>query len=109
MIELDDAKAELDETRVKLNETQVRSHDTRALLEETRVSYLNYKLEKKKVNKDKKVKIRFTWNIKEFSEILRQAKAGVKGRAHPWYKTLTTHVTSKLIKSEDRRIGKSID
>ena len=109
MIELDDAKAELDETRVKLNETQVRSHDTRALLEETRVSYLNYKLEKKKVNKDKKVKIRFTWNIKEFSEILRQAKAGVKETPHPRCKTFTTHVTSKPSKSEDRRIGKSID
>ena len=50
-------------------------------MEETRVSYLNYKLEKKKVNTDKKVKIRFTWNIKEFSEILRQAKAVTRRKA----------------------------
>ena len=33
-----------------MHETQVQLHDTRALLEETRVSYLNYKLEQKKVN-----------------------------------------------------------
>ena len=41
--------------RVKLNETQVQLHDTRALLEENK-SYLNYKLEKKKVNIDREGK-----------------------------------------------------
>ena len=61
------------------------------------------------MNIDKEGKNTFYWNIKEFSEILRQAKAGVKERAHPWFKTLTTHVTSKLSKSEDRRNGKSMD
>ena len=65
---------------------------------------------KKKVNIGKEEgKIRFIWKIEEFSEILRQAKAGVKETAHPRCKTLTTHVMSKLSKSEDRRIGKSID
>ena len=92
-----------------MHETQVQLHDTRALLEETRVSYLNYKLEQKNKKVNKKVKIRFNWKVKEFSEILRQAKAGVKETAHPRCKTLTTNVTSKLSKSEDRRIGKSID
>ena len=61
------------------------------------------------MNIDKEGKNTFYWNIKEFSEILRQAKAGVKERAYPRFKTLRTHVTSKQNKSEDRRNGKSID
>ena len=47
------ACAKLDETRVELNETRVKLLDTEALLKEMRVSFLNYKLEKKRMNIDK--------------------------------------------------------
>ena len=107
-VQLDEQRAQLDKARVQLDETQVRLDETRVQLDETRVQLdethaqlsstqaqlkntqeTTRKLEEKleavqtqletKVNADKGAdNKRFIWKIENFSEILKQAKAGVK-------------------------------
>ena len=86
-VQLDEARVQLDETRVQLDETQAQLSSTQAQLKNTQET--TRKLEEKlealqtqletKVNADKGAENkRFIWKIENFSEILKQAKAGFK-------------------------------
>ena len=93
-VQLDEARVQLDETRVQLDETRVQLDETQAQLSSTQAQLKNTqettrklegKLEALQTQLETKVKAdkgadnkRFIWKIENFSEILKQAKAGFK-------------------------------
>ena len=86
-VQLDEQRVQLDETRIQLDETQAQLSSTQAQLKNTQETTrkLEGKLEALQVQLETKVKTdkgadnkRFIWKIENFSEILSQAKAGVK-------------------------------
>lgn len=86
-VQLDETRVQLDETRVQLDETQAQLSSTQAQLKNTQETTrkLEGKLEALQTQLETKVKAdkgadnkRFIWKIENFSEILKQAKAGFK-------------------------------
>ena len=79
---LDFACTKLNSTLVKLDETQ---KDTRRL--EEKVEALQKQLEKKGYKERASNTTRFVWKINKFSDILKRAKAGLKGKieSDPFY------------------------
>ena len=72
---------------VKLNNTQVQLNEQRGQLDEIRVQLVETQARLNCLTVEDGRKKRFIWKIKSFSEILRQAKEGVKERieSDPFY------------------------